>query len=295
MAGAILNGAAFRPIFLYQPIAEIESQLKAFRPQILMTHMLLGNPFHRVQALLELLWNLKKLWDMKVVVHMGDPRMEIRYPQAIDPAVDFALLNHKLTDLFSSVWRVPCYHWPYFTFTQSEIASPVDQLRTELLFTGRLRLVDPLHMHYGRCEFVKAIKEKLNVTVFPNEEISDTRFMTPELSAGAEAVLGISFGANVEGYVDTRPFQYIGAGAVFMHDVVPGIKQFFVPGEHFIPYATREVGDVVDKFQDRASYGDIRRRGFEYCQRYHTEQIRMRYVIDLAMGREPEKIQYLEG
>lgn len=286
MEGAIRNGAWFRPIsFFSNSISDIEKQINWFKPHILFCHMIFNKRPHKREDVFEMLYKLKKS-GVFIVYHAGDARHTPRYTENISDFIDIGIINHLFIEKYSSYWKVPCYRWPYMCLYQDCIVDPVDLYKCDIAFTGGISN-DPLSVHYGRTKFIQELKDiKLDVAIFPNEKIGNTRFQTAELSASARAILGMQMVNDLPGYIDVRPFQYIGAGGLYFHDYSDSIKEYFEPKVHYLEY---DKEDLVSFFSLFGYYvfkkpqegRKIREAGFRYCQRFHSTKERVKFIIDL--------------
>jgi spore maturation protein CgeB len=108
------------------------------------------------------------------------------------------------------------------------------------------------------------------------------RMQAADVAASATAVLGLGR-PEVPGWVDTRVFQYPGAGGVLLHD---DAAEFLEPGLHFIQFergadayatALRVLGayELVERGAE-----ELRRRAFEHVQRHHT----WRHRVEVALS-----------
>lgn len=304
MEGSILNGAWFRPINIRQPLETIEEQINYFKPHLMFTHMILGEEvkheygrYERSQ-LHNSIRNVRNKWGIKIAHQEGDPRGELRFGDNIANLIDIGLLNHSMLDKFTP-WGIKCVHWPYFSMTQQDFCDKNSLVECDVAFTGNVSQRLPEHQHHGRYEFIKALGERLKVKTFPNDVIGNSRFYTPEISSSAKAVLGIHQGFNLHGYLDTRPFQYIGSGALYFHDHCEAINQFFEEGKHFVGYNRFDANDFVEKFdyytrENPEAGNKIRRQGFNYCQKYQTSKHRVGYAIDLLQGKDVKPLMLLK-
>lgn len=291
MEGAIRCGAWFRPITLFgQPLSETEKQIKWFKPHILLCHMIFNRRPHNREDVFEMLRRIKRDVGTVIFYHAGDARERPRYEGDISDIVDFGLCNHMLLDLYSSIWKIPCFHWPYMAFQQNRILDedPSSVFYCDVAFTGGL--AESGH-HGPRTKFIEELKNKLDVKVFPTPETGNTRFQTTELSASARVVLGFQMGENIPGYLDVRPWQYIGSGALYFHTKCESMDNFFKDGEHYISYDKNDVESFIDAFDrcmlDKKKSDLIRSHGFHYTQTFHDTKMRMRNVIDIYEGKEP--------
>lgn len=294
MQGSILNGYWFRPIDIKQNVETIEENLRYFKPHYVFTHMILGEHINTYSGVRErdiffnFLKQMKSILGFKILHQEGDPRGS-RYEFSIKDVVDLVLLNNKDFDKFK-FWDVPCIHWPYFSMLQDEIHPGDNRVSCQIAFGGNVvgdRTIE--HVHYGRYEFIEKLKEKFNVKIFPDDIIGNSRFFTPEVAATAKSVLGIHQGFNLHGYLDTRPFQYCGAGALYFHDKNDAIDQFFQEGVHFVQYGRFNIDSFTEKFnyyqENREANKTIRRQAFEYCQKHHNSKIRVKQAIDVIEGK----------
>uniref|UniRef100_A0A6M3IH30 Putative glycosyltransferase n=1 Tax=viral metagenome TaxID=1070528 RepID=A0A6M3IH30_9ZZZZ len=295
MEGAIRNGAWVRPVYLFQGnLGEVMMQIKWFKPHLILAHMLFNTKPHNIEDVLDMLCGLRRR-GIKVVYHCGDAREEPRYKNKIDDVVDFVLLNHGLLDKFSKIWNVPTYHWPYPCLYQKGIADFDEEFKHPVVFTGQL---SDAGVHSNRTKFVKKLKEKIDVMVYPNSEIGNTRFLTAEVASSADTILGVQMERQIPQYMDVRPFQYIGAGALYFHDDCAQMREFFKSDKHFVEYKTGDVDDYIKKYEyyvekhpDKGQ--KIRLEGFTFCQSFHGTADRIKYVMDIASGKEVENRIYL--
>jgi hypothetical protein len=289
LQGVFLNGGLARPISLekFSP-SEILAELQFFKPHAVLAHTIFDRVPHREQ-LLDVLRKIRKM-GTKVFYHAGDARPTPRYPQSIKDIVDYALINHWPMMPEYKVWKIPCFHWPYMALNQEEISNTMKMYECRLAFAGSL--ADNQH-HAPRAQFIQQLMKKLPVSVFPTPQSGNTRFQTPELAASAKGVLGFQMGLDIPGYQDVRPYQFIGAGALYFHDKHPSIDMMFQDGVHYVSFERDNVTDLYNKFKYYTEFeGEkIRQSGFEYCQRYHSSKERIKQVINILEGRE-NKVYY---
>jgi hypothetical protein len=301
--GSFLNGHLHCPIPIRQSPRQIEQQINYFKPSILFCHMIFSENLTNTETgedlrredLHEIIARAKKKWGTKVIYQEGDAKNDPRYPFPTFGIIDLGLVNSRRYEHFSNVMKVPFVHWPYCALNQENI-SPGDNLfRYNAVFSGNVSVRNNTHLHYGRYEFIERLKEKIDVKIFPDENIGNTRFCTADLAASAGAVIGIQHGYHVDGYVDTRPFQNIGAGALYFHDDCPGINQFFKPYVHYMPYKKMDAEDFINQYnycytEHPELVSKIRQDGFEYCQKHHTSKHRVQMALDMLDGKDPAKI-----
>jgi len=269
-----LLGHQHEEISIRSPAKVIEQRIRLWQPQIVWTHMLLWPPTGSppVAELVAIVERAEKR-GAAVVIHDGDAKQSTRYPHDIGDWCSLALVNHAYD---RSAWGVPTLRWPYFAMAQSEIAAPVDALRCELFFAGTIG-AEPVYA--ARSALLDALRTAGAQLRMPKPG-DNTLDRTAEIAASAEAVLG--FGRPmIPGWVDTRVFQYPGAGAVLLHDDVQG---YLEPWVHFVPYRSGDAASVVDALArmhalPESERRSMRRRAFDFVQERHSSVARVRQVL----------------
>ena len=130
----------------------------------------------------------------------------------------------------------------------------------------------------------------VGIKTFPTKETGNTRFQTAELASSANTVLGVQMGKNIKGYQDVRPFQYIGAGALYFHDKHESMDMFFDDKKHYVSYEANNTSDLIEKYNyymnDRREYMKIRINGFNFCQKHHSTKQRVENIFRYFEGKE---------
>lgn len=281
MEGSIRCGAWFRPIqLLGVDLKQVEEQINFFKPHILFSHCIFNaRPEGWRENVLEILKKTRKRWGTFVCYHMGDARTNPRYPHDISSFVDLGLVNNMELNHWKGIWKIPCINWPYAALYQEQIAEKDKRFEYPLVFTGELS--NQGH-HEERTNFISSLREKnIHVKIFPDSEFGNSRFMTAEISSSAKAVLGSQMGKEIFGYVDVRPFQYIGAGALFFQERHRNIDLFFEPYVHYVPYKENNISNFVEQYNRFAGDRKIRDIGFMFCQEIHSTKKRVEQVIKI--------------
>lgn len=261
-------------VSLRQPAEVIEAHVDDWHPDIVWTHMLMwpppGSP--PVAELLRIVRGAA--WrGASVVIHDGDAKAATRYPHNIGDWCELALVNHGYD---RSAWGVPTLRWPYFAPVQEEIAKPVDELRCELFFAGTFGGA----LYSARTELLEEVRRR-GVDLRTPAAGDNTLARTAVLAASADAVLG--FGRpEVPGWVDTRVFQYPGAGGILLHDDVQG---YLEPWVHYVPYDSGNPDSILDALSrlrrlSESDRGEMRARAFAHVQEHHSAVARARQVLD---------------
>lgn len=259
-------------IDIRSPIEAIEKRIADLRPDLIWTHMLLWPPVGSppVDQLVSAMARAERR-GAKIVIHDGDCKPATRFPRPL-PWCSLALLNHAHD---RSAWQVPTLRWPYFAFAQDKIADHDPRLACGLLFAGT---VGASPVYSARTKFLDAIRQRGVELKIPED--GNTLFRTAEIAASADAVLG--FGRpDARGWVDTRVFQYPGAGGILIHDDVAG---YLEPGVHFLSYPSGDADGVVGALRKlramtAAERRAMRERAFAFVQQHHSSVARVAEVL----------------
>jgi len=269
-----------REISVLADFDRVSRQLEEHRPDIIWTHTVPWVPREAPApgwGYLDLLSEWRKRGS-RVLLHDGDPRAATRHPRDLSAAFDFALCNHAQNRID---WKIPTVRWPYAAMVQREIGEPVNALRCGLLFAGIVRKDDDLYS--PRTDVLGLLRERLGDRLAVRSGVVNDRMQAADVASSAQAVLG--FGRpEIKGWVDTRVFQYPGAGGVLLHD---DAAEFLVPGVHFVEFkrgstAEETAAGVVEAF-GRVGHEEIemRARAFAHVQAHHTWRHRVESVLNL--------------
>jgi len=282
--GIIQSGHIARPIQLTgEDPQHIKQQLDFFKPHIIMSHCLFDKkPEGWREKVWEVIADIRKKWGSKHFTHLGDNRSVPRYPHNISDFVDFGLVNNSEPETFEKYWKIPCFTWRYSCIKSGAIHAQDSNFAHDLVFTGSL---DTGQHHANRKHFIDNLQNRIKVKTYPDKKYGNSMFLTDVISASAKGVLAPQIPAKVKGFIDVRPFQYIGAGAILFSDGQE-IKQYFVPNKHYVEYKTDDVDDFIDKYNYYVNKNpnkgtSIRYTGFSYCQEYHSSVNRINQGVDI--------------
>jgi hypothetical protein len=268
-----LLGHAHQELSVRLPSRTILQRISMWKPTLIWTHMLLwpppGSP--KVAELVAIMEGAAKR-GVRIVIHDGDAKATTRHPKDISSWCSLALVNHAYD---RSAWKVPALRWPYFAQAQKAIAAPVEALRCGLFFAGTLGG----GIYAARTALLEAVRARgvdLRLPALGENTID----RTPEIAASSDAVIG--FGRPEHpGWVDTRVWQYAGAGGILVHDDVQGHLE---PWNHYVPYKSGSADSVVEalaRFRKMTPSWQhtMRQRAFDYVQQHHSSVARVTQVL----------------
>ncbi len=268
-----------RSVSIFDPLPEVAKQVAEMAPDLIWTHMALWPPPHALSAdqIIEVIAPWKHRGSA-VYLHDGDPRE--RTTHADVPAIfNVALINRSIE---SDPWGIPSVRWPYAAMVQKEIAPARPEWACDLFFAGILR-GDGL---YGpRTELIEELRRRLGEGMrvsCPSVGETNNRMLVADIAPSAGAVLG--FGRpEVKGWIDTRVFQYPGAGGILIHD---DAGEFLEPDKHYLRFDRKDAVDSVMRcIEQAAQSGGMRERAFQFVQANHTWVHRVEAALAAFYGR----------
>ncbi len=283
-----LRGDWHRLVSLWDGRDSIAKQIAEMAPDVIWTHMACWPPEGStpVEQVAEVLAYWKRRGAV-VFLHDGDPR-DRTIPTAVDVPACFTrgLLNRSV-DESNPWWGIEAIRWPYAAMAQREMVQPTADLDCDLLFAGLLRREEEKGGLYGeRTALVHELQRRLwprMQIVSPGGGDVNNRMHVADVAARVGAVLG--FGRpDVPGWIDTRVFQWPGAGAVLIHDDTGGVLE---DGVHFLRFSRKDGVDGVLRAVERAKTDGaaIRARAFAHIQAHHTWCNRVDEALEPFFGR----------
>jgi len=267
----------------------IYDYMRELKPTYIFDHMSFRKwPYQ--QQLFDVFHKMRKQGS-KVVHVLGDAYLE-RYRKDLSDMFDCVLLG-KTQNMkrLSSEWKVPIHYCLYSSLIYPVISRPIKELSyDELVFTGNPNI------HQDRSKFLRRLREIMPLKIFQTQGPNDKRNLTRELSISAKAILGACTGYDVNGYVDVRPFQFLGAGACMIMRKFKDMDKIF-PEDIYYPFDSYDDPYVVKELFERACKENtmpMRKRAFEFIQTYHNCKKRMSDVIEVIEGRKDKIPQLLE-
>jgi hypothetical protein len=262
-------------------IKQILLQLKA---DIVFTHLSFHVNVNPIESVLQMYRDVHKKVGTIFAHTCNDAREVDRYMGSVEGAYQVAFVGtYALARNCQKAWNIPVYYMPYSSLCYESMAKPVPELSfQEPVFTGspgahRTGWVD------NRAKFIEDLQQILPLKIFQTQSANDLRKRSHELSASARCILGLCVGYEINGYMDVRPFQYLGSGACM-------IMRKFPNTEHIIPddlyytihsYDQQGVDDVKYLWEEikRVDTNPMRKKAFDYIQQNHSCKVRMAEVL----------------
>jgi len=268
-------------------IDEIKDFLFSRNPNILFTHLTM-HKHHDKFEMMELFDTLRNLYDTKVIHTMQDARSEPRYDGDISHAFDLALVAQKRNiEKFQNCWNIPVYYWPYSSLTYDKMG----KYRKELDFGMPVFPGNP-NSHPDRSDFIRKLKNIMNIKVIQTQSAEDIRGKTLDFSASTDCVLGLCTGYDkkIWGYNEVRFWQFLGAGAIMVARDYDCNKYIFPEGLYFgfdsynDPSVVKEYWQKINNMSEEKK-NKMRENAFNFIQKYHSSKVRMSQTIELIEGK----------
>lgn len=256
-------------------------QIKTFilnhKPQYVFDHM---SMHESVNPIGNVLTTFKEIANhgIKIVHFCHDARSYDRYMGNLQGIYYMGFVGtHAMVQNCSKAWGIPVFYSPYSSLCYKHIANTASDLQfKEAVFTG-----SP-NSHPDRSSFIQRLSKKIPIKIFQTQSGIDLRHRTPELSASAKCILGLCTGYDIDGYIDVRPFQYLGTGACvimrkFREDIIP--EDLYFP---FYSYDNQGVDQAAMHYKMilQSDTREIQETAFRYIQQHHSCKVRIKEVLD---------------
>jgi hypothetical protein len=118
--------------------------------------------------------------------------------------------------------------------------------------------------------------------VAPGDGAINNRMHVADVAPSATAILGFAR-PEIPGWIDTRVFQYPGAGGCLIHD---DAGEFLVPGVHYLQFdRTDPIASVLAAARKAQTLPDLRLSAFNHIQKNHTWLQRCEAALAAFYGR----------
>ncbi len=279
--GLQLNGVDVYDIdYKSNSLGDIKDKLIAMKPDIVFTHLSFHYNLRPVANVLQMQRDVIKKTGTKFIHVTMDARSDDRYMGDISDAFYMAFVgNFTMLERGKDAWKIPAYYSPYSSLVYSRMAKPVKDLSFQQpVFTGSPGI------HPDRHSFIQRLGNIIPIKTFQTQSSDDLRNRTLELSASAKCILGLCTGYDIDGYIDVRPFQYLGAGACMimrkfknMDDMMPDSLYYPITS-----YGPDGVSQAVEHYHRilKENTSEMQGAAFGYIQRFHSCKVRVAEILD---------------
>ncbi len=255
------------------PLEVIKRDILQYKPNYIFTHLSFHSHIHPINTILEFFKNIKDRIDVKVVHTCQDARTHDRYMGDLRGSFDAAFVGtYPMVTNCLNVFKIPVFYMPYSSLTYAKRGKYSSKLAFSVpIFTGspgahRTGWAD------NRAEFIEKLQSIMTIKIFKTQSGEDLRSKTPSLSVSAKCILGLCVGYEIDGYMDVRPFQYLGTGAFMIMRKFKGMGSY-IPDDLYVPFHSYEdpkaVKELWDYWKNRNTE-KVRKRAFEYVQYHHS-------------------------
>jgi hypothetical protein len=214
----------------------------------------------------------------------NDAREEDRYMGSVEGAYQVALVgSYPLARNCQKAWNIPVHYIPYSSLCYDSMAQPDPALSfANPVFTG-----SPNAHRTGwadnRAKFIEELQNVMPIEIFKTQSANDLRKKSHVLSASARCILGLCVGYEIAGYIDVRPFQYLGSGACMIMRKYPNMEHI-IPDELYYPIHGYDKADTlkVKAFHEeiwKTNTMPMREKAFNYIQQNHSCKVRLAEVL----------------
>jgi|GEM_PF-4983282 len=264
------------------PIELIKKKLLDIKADYCFTHLSFHQNINPIEKILQLYSDINKSVGTKFIHTLNDARIEDRYMGDISNSIFCAFVgNLECLHRCNIAWKVPVFYAAYSSLTYEKMANPVKDLCfDEPVFTGSPTA------HKDRFEFIQKLQNYTPIKIFQTQSKEDLRSRTPELSVSAHAILGLCTGYDINCYIDVRPFQYMGTGAVLIARKFKNMD-YLIPQDlyySFDDYSDDSAKKVIDIYKNKCYKKNnklMREKAFNYIQQCHSSRVRLKYILQI--------------
>lgn len=282
--GLMLNNVEVKHIdYKSTPLPKIKKQIIDYKPDAVFTHLSFHKNIHPTDKVLEFFKDIKNKIDVKIVHTCNDARINDRYMGDLRGSIDLALVgSYPMVTNCTEAFKIPVGFCPYSTITYDKMADFAPDLAfKELVFTGspgahRTGWAD------NRAGFIEALQKIMPLKIFKTQSGNDLRSRTHQLSVSAKGILGACVGYEIPGYMDVRPFQYLGTGAFMIMRKFNDMDNY-IPDDLYVPFDSYDNPQYIKELWNEWKSKDttkMRQDAFEFVQFRHSSKKRLKKVIE---------------
>lgn len=281
--GLKLNGVDVLEIdYRSTPLQEIRKNILEYKPNFIFTHLSFHPQIHPPEVSLDFFKGIKDNIDTKVIHICNDARENDRYMGDLRGSFDASFHgSYPMVENCAKAFKIPTFYSPYSTLTYKEMGKFTSDLDFNVpVFTGNVG-IHRIGWKDNRAGFIESLNKIMPMKIFQTQSANDLRERTLELSASAKCILGLCVGYEIDGYMDVRPFQYLGAGAFMIMRKFSSMDRY-IPEDLYAPFYSYDdpkvVKDLWEYWKDKDTT-EIRKKAFKYVQEKHSSKQRIGEVL----------------
>jgi hypothetical protein len=252
------------------PLDKLRWEILKIRPDYIFTHLSFHSHIHPTTTIMNFFKDIKSEISVKVIHTCQDARTKDRY-------------MGDLMNNCSKAFKIPVFYSPYSSLTYDKMG----QRERELAFKNPVFTGSPGAHRTGwadnRAGFIEALQRVMPIKIFKTQSGNDLRERTLNLSYSASCILGLCVGYEIPGYMDVRPFQYLGTGAFMIMRKFMDMDKY-IPDDLYVPFYSYKdpmvVKNLWDEWKDKDTM-EMKQKAFKYVQQHHSCKVRMKQVLDV--------------
>jgi len=265
-------------------LSNVKQILLQIKPDMVFTHLTFHAKVNPIESVLQMYRDVHKKVGTIFCHTCNDAREVDRYMGSVDGAYQVAFVGtHALARNCQKAWNIPVYYMPYSSlcYDSMSLMEPEFSFR-EPVFTG-----SPNAHRTGwadnRADFIEKIQKHMPIIIFKTQSAQDLRKDSHKLSFSTVCILGLCVGYEIDGYMDVRPFQYLGSGACMIMRKFPNTEHI-VPDDLYYPiydYSNQSAYQVRELWQEilNTDTKPMREKAFNYIQQNHSCKVRLAEVL----------------
>lgn len=265
------------------PLDKLKWEILKIRPDAIFTHLSFHANINATPTVMNFFKDIKSQIDVKVVHTCQDARTQDRYMGDLRGVFDAAFVGtYPMVKNCTKAFKIPVFYSPYSSLCYDTMG----EFERELNFKNPVFTGSPGAHRQGwadnRAGFIEDLQRVMKIKIFKTQSAQDLRERTLELSASAKCILGLCVGYEIDGYMDVRPFQYLGAGAFMIMRKFKDMDKY-IPEDLYVPFYSYEDPMIVKNLWDEwknKNTDKMRNKAFRYIQQNHSCKVRMREVLD---------------
>ena len=267
------------------PLMVIKQQLLDLKPDMVFTHLTFHAHINPIESVLQMYREVHKKVGTVFAHTCNDARWHDRYMGSVEGAYQIAFVGtHPMAESCQKAWNIPVHYMPYSSLCYPKMAKVETAFAfSEAVFTGSPG-AHSSGWQDNRAKFIADLQKVMPIRIFKTQSANDLRKDSHVLSASARCILGLCVGYEIPGYMDVRPFQYLGSGACMIMRKYPNTEHI-IPDDLYYPIHGYDHADVlaVKALHEKIWKTDtmpMRKKAFEYVQAYHSCKVRIAEVLE---------------